>query len=193
MNYKSIIGIAAIVILAIWGISSYNSLVAQQEAVEQAWAQVENQYQRRADLIPNLVATVQGAAEFEKSTLTQVIEARSKATSIQLSAEDLTAENLQRFQQAQRALSGALSRLMVTVERYPKLQANQNFLALQDQLEGTANRITTARMRFNRAAQDYNTAVQKFPTNIFAGLFGFEEKAYFEAEAGAAEAPEVEF
>lgn len=193
MNYKAIIGIIVIVILGFWGVSSYNTLVAEQEAVDQAWAQVENQYQRRADLIPNLVSTVKGAADFEKSTLTQVTEARSKATSIQLSADDLTAENLARFQAAQKQLSGALSRLMVTVERYPELKANKNFMALQDQLEGTANRITTARMRFNRAAQAYNTKIKKFPSNIFAGLFGFDEKAYFQAETGAEQAPDVQF
>ncbi|HLR77345.1 MAG TPA: LemA family protein [Balneolaceae bacterium] len=193
MNYKTVIGIAVIVILVIMGVSSYNNLVTQQETVDQAWAQVENQYQRRADLVPNLVNTVKGAADFEKSTLTDVVEARSKATSIQISADDLTEENIQRFQKAQKQLSGALSRLMVTVERYPQLQANQNFLALQDQLEGTENRITTARMRFNRSAQEYNTSIQRFPTNIFAGLFSFEKKAYFEAEAGAAKAPEVQF
>lgn len=194
MNIKTIIGIGVVVLLAFWGISSYNSLVQQEETVNQAWAQVENQYQRRADLIPNLVATVKGAANFEQETLTNVIEARSKATSIQVSAEDLNdPAKLQQFQQAQQQLSGALSRLMVTVERYPQLQANQNFLALQDQLEGTANRITTERMRFNRAVQNYNTSIQTFPTNVFAGLFGFDEKAYFEAEEGAEEVPDVQF
>src|SRR5699024_3482761 len=193
MNYKTVIGIAVIVILVIMGVSSYNNLVTQQETVDQAWAQVENQYQRRADLVPNLVNTVKGAADFEKSTLTDVVEARSKATSIQISADNLTEENIQRLQKAQNQLSVALSRLTVTVERYPQLQANQNFLALQDQLEGTDNRITTARMRFNRSAQEYNTSIQRFPTNIFAGLFSFEKKAYFEAEAGAAKAPEVQF
>jgi len=193
MNIKTLIGIGVVVLLGIWGVSSYNGLVQQEETVKQAWAQVENQYQRRADLIPNLVNTVKGAANFEKETLTQVIDARSKATSIQLSADELTPENLQRFQQAQQQLSGALSRLMMTVERYPKLQANQNFLSLQDQLEGTANRITTERMRFNQTVQTYNTNIKTFPTNIFAGLFGFGDKAYFEAEEGAQEAPEVQF
>ncbi|HEX6981780.1 MAG TPA: LemA family protein [Balneolaceae bacterium] len=194
MNIKTIVGIVVLVLLAFWGISSYNSLVQQEETVNQAWAQVENQYQRRADLIPNLVATVKGAANFEQETLTDVIEARSKATSIQVSTEDLDdPAQLRQFQQAQQQLSGALSRLLVTVERYPQLQANKNFLALQDQLEGTANRITTERMRFNRAVQSFNTNVQTFPTNIFAGLFGFDEKAYFEAEEGAEEVPEVQF
>lgn len=193
MNYKSIIGIAVVVLLAIWGVSSYNSLVTQQEEVEQAWAQVENQYQRRADLIPNLVATVKGAAEFQQSTFTQVAEARSRATSIQLSGEELTQENLDEFLAAQQQLSRAIRPLMnLNVERYPNLNTAV-YQDLMTSLEGTANRITVARMRFNRAAQEFNTSIQKFPTNIFAGLFGFEEKAYFEAEAGAAEAPEVEF
>ncbi len=193
MNYKTIIGIVIVVILAIWGISSYNSLVAQNQSVEQAWAQVENQYQRRADLIPNLVATVKGAAEFQESTFTQVAEARSRVASIDLSGDELTQENLDEFMAAQRQLSRAIRPLMnLNVERYPNLNTAV-YQDLMTSLEGTANRITVARMRFNRAVQDYNTNINKFPTNIFAGLFGFEQKAYFEAEAGAAEAPEVEF
>lgn len=194
MNIKTIIGIGVIILLAIWGVSSYNGLVEKQENVNQSWAQVENQYQRRADLVPNLVNTVQGAADFEQETLTQVIEARSKATSIQVSAEDLeNPQKLQQYQQAQQQLSGALSRLLVTVEKYPELQANQNFRDLQVQLEGTENRIATERMRFNEAAETYNTSVKRFPTNIFANLFGFDKKAYFEAEEGAEEVPEVNF
>ena len=171
----------------------YNSMVEKQEKIVQQWAQVENQYQRRADLIPNLVNTVKGAADFEKGTLEGVIEARSKATSIQLNAESLTPENLAKFQAAQDQLSGALSRLMVTVERYPDLKANQNFLELQAQLEGTENRISVERKRFNESVGDYNTYIKQFPRVIFAGWFDFEKKGYFEAEKGAEKAPSVSF
>lgn len=194
MNIKTLVALGVAALIVIYGISINNSLVQKQETVNQAWAQVENQYQRRADLVPNLVNTVKGAANFEKETLTNVIEARSKATSIQISAGDLNdPQKLARFQQAQQQLSGALSRLMVTVERYPELKANQNFLALQDQLEGTENRITTERMRFNQAVQSYNTSIQKFPGNLFAGILGFESKAYFKADEGADSVPEVNF
>ena len=194
MNIKTLIGLGVVALLVFFGINNYNSLVQQQQNVNQSWAQVENQYQRRADLIPNLVNTVKGAADFEQQTLTDVIEARSKASSIQVSAEDLNnPQKVQQFQQAQQQLSGALSRLLVTVEKYPELKANQNFRDLQVQLEGTENRIATERQRFNEAVQSYNTNVQSFPTNIFAGLFGFDEKAYFEADEGASEVPEVDF
>ncbi len=194
MNIKTLIGLGVIALLVFIGIGKYNSLVQQQQQVNQAWAQVENQYQRRADLIPNLVNTVKGAADFEQQTLTDVIEARSKASSIQVSADDLNnPQKVQQFQQAQQQLSGALSRLLVTVEKYPELKANQNFRDLQTQLEGTENRISTERQRFNEAVQSYNTTVQSFPTNVFAGLFGFDQKAYFEADEGASEAPEVDF
>lgn len=194
MNIKTLIGIGAVALLVIYGISLNNDLVEKQESVNQAWAQVENQYQRRADLVPNLVNTVKGAADFEKETLTGVIEARSKATSVQLNANDLdNPQKLQQFQQAQQQLSGALSRLMVTVERYPELKANANFRDLQTQLEGTENRIATERQRFNEVVQSYNTDLRKFPTNIFAGILGFDEKAYFEADKGASEVPEVDF
>lgn len=194
MNIKTIIGIVVVILLAVWGISSYNGLVEKQENVNQSWAQVENQYQRRSDLVPNLVNTVKGAANFEQETLTQVIEARSKASSIQIDASDLNnPQMLQQFQQAQSQLSGALSRLLATVEAYPELQANQNFRDLQAQLEGTENRIATERQRFNETAQTYNTSTRRFPTSIFAGLFGFDRKAYFEAEEGAEEVPEVQF
>ncbi|MGM0588427.1 MAG: LemA family protein [Bacteroidota bacterium] len=194
MNIKKLLGIGVIVLLAFYSINVYNSLVDKEENVKQAWAQVENQYQRRADLIPNLVETVKGAADFEQETLTNVIEARSKATSIQLQPGDLNdPQQLQRFQQAQDQLSGALSRLMVTVERYPQLQANQSFRELQVQLEGTENRIATERNRFNRAAQSYNASIRRFPANIFANMMGFKQKAYFEAEDGAEQAPEVDF
>ncbi|MGK7370562.1 MAG: LemA family protein [Candidatus Halalkalibacterium sp. M3_1C_030] len=194
MNIKTIIVLGILALLVIFGISSYNGLVQEQENVNQAWAQVENQYQRRSELIPNLVNTVKGAADFEQETLTQVTEARSRATSIQVSAEDLNdPQKLAQFQQAQSQLSGALSRLLATVERYPELQANKNFLDLQSQLEGTENRIATERMRFNQAVQTYNTSIRTFPTNLFAGIFGFDSKAYFEADEGAQDAPEVNF
>lgn len=194
---KSLITIIAIIgigiILVLWGSSRYNSLVTKQESVTAAWSQVENVYQRRADLIPNLVNTVKGYADFEKSTLTAVIEARSKATSVTIDPTNLNEASIQQFQKAQEGLSSALSRLMVVVERYPDLKANQNFMDLQAQLEGTENRIATERRNFNLTAQDYNTQIRRFPSNIFAGLFGFDKKAYFEAEAGAEKAPEVQF
>jgi LemA protein len=194
MNIKTLIGLGVVVLLVFVGIGQYNSLVEQQQTVNQTWAQVENQYQRRADLIPNLVNTVKGAADFEQETLTDVIEARSKATSIQLNADDLdNPQRLQQFQQAQQQLSGALSRLMVTVEKYPELKANQNFRDLQVQLEGTENRIATERQRYTEAVRNYNTSVQRFPGNLFAGLFGFDQRAQFEAEEGASEVPEVDF
>ncbi|NGP89992.1 LemA family protein [Fodinibius halophilus] len=194
MNIKTLIGIGVAALLLFYGVSVNNGLVNKQETVNQRWAQVENQYQRRADLVPNLVNTVKGAADFEKSTLTQVIEARSKASSIQVSANDLNnPQKLQQFQQAQKQLSGALSRLLVTVEKYPELKANANFRDLQNQLEGTENRIATERQRFNEAVQTYNTEIRLFPGNLFASILGFEKKAYFEADEGAEEAPEVNF
>lgn len=197
MNYKKIIGIAVVVLLVIWGYTSikstYNSLVAQNQAVQQAWSQVENQYQRRADLIPNLVATVKGAADFQKSTFVKVAKARSQATSINLSGDELTQQKLAKFMAAQRQLSKAIRPLMnLTVERYPKLNVAV-YQDLMTALEGTANRITVARMRYNRAVQKYNTSINQFPTNIIANFFGFGPKPYFEAEKGAAEAPEVQF
>ncbi|WP_372634891.1 LemA family protein [Fodinibius sp.] len=194
MNIKTLIGIGAVALLVIYGININNSLVEKQESVNQSWAQVENQYQRRADLVPNLVNTVKGAADFEQETLTDVIEARSNATSIQLNAGDLdNPQMMEQFQQAQQQLSGALSRLMVTVERYPELKANKNFQDLQAQLEGTENRIATERQRYNETVQSYNTDIRRFPTNLFAGMLGFDEKAYFEADEGAEEVPEVNF
>lgn len=168
-------------------------MVSMEEQVAAAWAQVENQYQRRADLIPNLVETVKGYADFEQETLTQVIEARAQATSINVNADELDPQQVQRFQEAQEQLSGALSRLLVTVERYPELKANQNFLELQAQLEGTENRIATERMRFNEAVQAYNAYIRQFPQNIIAGWFDFEKKGYFEATPGAETAPTVTF
>lgn len=183
-------------ILLIGGCQACNlqkSLVVVDEEVKSAWGEVENQYQRRSDLVPNLVATVKGAADFEKSTLTQVIEARAKATSMKVDASNLTPEKLQEFQQAQGQLSQALGRLMVVSERYPELKANQNFLSLQDQLEGTENRITVARGRFNENVKVYNIKVRQFPNSLMAGMLGFDKKGMFEAEAGAEKAPTVEF
>ena len=188
--------IAVVVILLIFGFvgcGKYNGLVSKDEVVKESWAKVESQYQRRADLIPNLVSTVKGAADFEKSTLTAVIEARSKATQTTINADQLTPENIAKFQGAQDQLSGALSRLLVTVEQYPQLKANQNFLELQAQLEGTENRITVARNDFNTVVKDYNQEVRTFPTNLFAGIFGFSQKGYFQATAGSEKAPTVKF
>lgn len=172
---------------------NYNSLVEKQQNVDQAWAQVENQYQRRADLIPNLVNTVKGYSTHEEETLVKVTEARAKATSITLSADDLTEENLAKFQAAQNELSQALKSLLAVQEAYPDLKANTNFLELQAQLEGTENRISTERKRYTEAVRDYNTSIKKFPTNIYAGWFGFEAKPQFKAEEGAQKAPEVKF
>ena len=171
----------------------YNKMVKLDETVQQAWAQVENVYQRRADLIPNLVKTVQGAAEFEKGTLESVVNARSKASSMQIDPSNLTEENIAKFQQVQDELSSALNRLMVVIERYPELKANQNFLELQAQLEGTENRIAVERKKFNETVQNYNTAIRRFPNNIFAGMFNFDKKGYFKAKEGAENAPEVDF
>lgn len=181
------------VILVSQSSCGYNTMVSKDEQVEAQWANVQNVYQRRADLVPNLVNTVKGAADFERSTLTDVIEARAKATSVNISPDNLTPENIQRFQQAQGELSGALSRLLVSVERYPELKANQNFLELQAQLEGTENRIAVERRKFNETVQDYNSYIRSFPRNIVAGMFDFEKKGYFEADASAQSAPTVEF
>jgi LemA protein len=180
-------------ILVLWMFGAYNGLVDRQEAVEKDWSNVENQYQRRADLIPNLVNTVKGYAEFERETLREVVEARSKATAVNIDPTNLTPDKLAQFQQAQDGLSSALSRLLVVVEKYPDLKANENFLQLQAQLEGTENRITVARNRFNETAQSYNTSVRKFPGSLIAGMFGFERKGYFEAAQGAETAPTVDF
>ncbi len=194
---KSWIVIAVIVLLVIIMYTSikgtYNKMVTMDESVTSQWAQVENVYQRRADLIPNLVATVKGYADFEQKTLTDVIEARSKATSVTIDPTNLNEASMQQFQAAQDGLSSALSRLMVVVERYPDLKANLGFLDLQTQLERTENRITVERMNFNTKAQEYNSYIRSFPKNIYASLFGFEKKAYFEAQEGAEKAPEVKF
>lgn len=188
-----IIIIGAIVLLGGCGCSGYNSMVRLDENVKAKWANVQSDYQRRADLIPNLVNTVKGAANFEQETLTRVIEARAKATQTTINPGDLTAENLQRFQQAQGELSGALSRLLVTVERYPDLKANQNFTNLQTQLEGTENRIKVSRNDFNSSVQEYNQVVRRFPNNIFAGMFNFPVRQPFQADPGAQTAPTVNF
>jgi LemA protein len=197
MKKKSIITIViiAVVVLAIylWFKSGYNAMVMKQEAVQAQWAQVENVYQRRADLIPNLVATVKGYAQHEQGTLTAVIEARAKATSVNIDPSNITPDQLAQFQQAQDQLSGALSRLLVSIERYPELKANENFMALQAQLEGTENRITVERQKFNETAMDYNQYIRKFPRNIIASMFDFEKVGYFKAQAGAETAPKVEF
>jgi len=185
--------IGLIAIAAISGCGSYNRMVQMDEAVTGQWAQVETAYQRRADLIPNLVNTVKGYADFEKETLTQVIEARAKATSVNINPENLDAAAIQQFQGAQDGLSSALSRLMVVVERYPDLKANQNFLDLQAQLESTENRIAVERRKFNDATRNYNTFIRSFPKNLLASIFGFEKKGYFEAAEGSEEAPTVEF
>lgn len=171
----------------------YNKMVNMQEATTGQWANVETSYQRRADLIPNLVNTVKGYADFEQETLTEVIEARSRATSINVDANDINPEQLQQFEQAQQQLSGALSRLLVTVERYPELKANQNFLELQSQLEGTENRISVERRRFNEVVREYNSYIKNFPQMIIANIGGFDEKGYFESAAGSEVVPEVEF
>ncbi len=188
-----IIILAVVAVLVFWAIGGYNGLVSTQEKLNKSWANVENQYQRRADLIPNLVETVKGYAKHESGTLEAVIAARSKATQITVDPENLTPEKLQEYQAAQGQLSSALGKLLMIQEAYPELKANQNFIELQAQLEGTENRITVAREAFNNEVQEYNTMVRRFPKNIIAGLFGFERKATFEAEKGAEQAPEVKF
>nr|WP_293838042.1 LemA family protein [uncultured Arsenicibacter sp.] len=193
MSKGLIIFVVIALILGMYGCSSYNGLVEKDTKVEQAWANVQTQYQRRADLIPNLVRTVQGAANFEKSTLQAVIEARSNATSVKLTADQLTPENIQKFQAAQNQLGGSLSRLLAVAESYPQLRATQNFSDLQAQLEGTENRITVARNDFNGVATTYNQSVRSFPNNIFAGIFGFQRKGLFEASQAAQNAPTVQF
>lgn len=184
---------AAVTVMLSLSSCGYNSMVEMDVAVEKSWADVEAQYQRRSDLIPNLVNTVKGYADFEQETLTGVIEARAKATSINVNADNLTPEAIAKFQEAQSGLSSALSRLLVTVERYPDLKANQNFLELQAQLEGTENRITVARTRFNESVGTYNTYIRQFPRVIYAGWFDFEKKGFFESDAGSENAPEVSF
>ena len=186
-----IIGVVAL--LVIFGFRSYNGLVTLDEDVGKAWGNVESDYQRRADLIPNLVNTVKGYANFEKETLTQVIQARASATQVKIDASNLTPENLAAYQQAQSGVSSALSRLLVVAENYPDLKANQNFLDLQAQLEGTENRINVSRQRFNDTVNEYNKSRRSFPNVLFSAMMGFSEKGYFKAEAGSEKAPEVKF
>ncbi len=188
-----IIVIAIVAVIVIWFAGGYNSLVKQEETVKTAWAQVENQYQRRSDLIPNLVNTVKGYAEHESQTLESVVAARARATQTTVDPENLTAESFQQFQEAQGELSAALGRLLMIQEAYPDLKANQNFSELQAQLEGTENRIATERRNYNNAVRVYNTRVRRFPTNILAGMFGFERYPNFEAAEGSEQAPVVEF
>jgi len=190
-----VIGVIIVVLLltVFPAISSYNSMVSKEETVKSAWAQVENVYQRRLDLIPNLVNTVKGAANFEQTTLTKVIEARAKATQVTVDPSKMTQESFQKFQEAQGQVSSSLSRLLVTVEQYPQLKATEGFMQLQSQLEGTENRITVERQRFNQVAQDYNSYIRSFPRNMFASMFGFLQKPYFSADKEAAKAPAVNF
>src|SRR5215204_2355677 len=185
--------VGLVVLFLFWGCGQYNGLVTQDENVKKSWNYVQSQYQRRADLIPNLVEPVKGEANFERGTLNDVISARARATSMQVSPENLTPENIQRFQEAQGQLSGALSRLLVTVEQYPNLRANDAFRNLQTQLEGTENRIAVARNDFNGKVQDYNTQVRRFPATVFAGIMGFHPRAGFTADPGSQNAPRVDF
>jgi LemA protein len=192
-NLTLIIILAVVVILGFMGCSGYNGIVKQDEEVKKTWNNVNTEYQKRADLVDNLVNTVKGAANFEKETLTQLVEARSKATSVNLTADQLTPENMAKFQQAQGQMTGALSRLLAVVENYPDLKANQNFLKLQGQLEGIENDIRGSRRTFNESINTYNTKVRSFPMNFFAGMFGFKAKEGFKAEEGAEKAPKVQF
>lgn len=196
MKKKWIVLIVVVVLLLI-GYSiikgTYNTMVQRDESINTSWAQVENQYQRRADLIPNLVNTVKGYADFEQETLTGVIEARAKATAVNIDPSNLTPEAIANFEQAQQGLSSALSRLLVTIERYPDLKASTQFQQLQVQLEGTENRIAVERRNFNEQVQGYNTYIRSFPKNLYANMFGFDQKGYFQASAGADKAPEVSF
>ena len=193
MKKTWIIIIAVIAVIAVYGVSSYNSMVSQEEAVGTAWSNVENQYQRRADLIPNLVNTVKGYAAHEKETFDAVVSARAKATQTTVSIDDLTPEKMAAYQRAQGEIGSALSRLLAVTENYPELKANENFQTLQAQLEGTENRISVERRKFNEVAKAYNTSIRRFPRNILAGMFGFEKRPYFEAQEGAEKAPEVKF
>ena len=193
MKKSVIITLVVLGLLLIWGVTGYNGLVTLDEQVQTQWANVETQYQRRGDLIPNLVNTVKGYASHEKQTLEDVISARSKATQITVNPGDLSAEKIAECQKAQGDLSAALGKLLAISESYPDLKANQNFLELQAQLEGTENRISVARRDFNERAKSYNTQIRRFPKNILAGIFGFDKVSYFEAEAGAEKAPTVEF
>lgn len=193
MKKTWIIVIAVVAVLVIYCVSSYNSLVTQEETAGTAWSNVENQYQRRSDLIPNLVNTVKGYAAHEKETFDAVVSARAKATQMSIDIENLTPEKIEAYQKAQGAVGSALSRLLAVTENYPELKANENFQTLQAQLEGTENRISVERRKFNEVAKAYNTSIRRFPRNILAGMFGFEKRPYFEAQEGAEKAPEVKF
>lgn len=188
-----IIVAAVIVILVAWAVSAYNGLVVKDEACSKQWSKVESQYQRRMDLIPNLVNTVKGYASHEEATLLKVIEARNQAAQVKIDAENMTQEQLNNFQQSQENLSSAIRGLNIVVEQYPDLKANQNFLELQSQLEGTENRIAVERQRYSDVVNEYNTSVRRFPNSIFASMFGFDKKPYFESQTGAENAPKVEF
>ena len=192
-NLTLLIVLGLVLILGVWSCSGYNGLVKQDESVKKSWNNVQAQYQRRYDLVDNLVNTVKGAAKFEQETLTQVVQARAKASSINLTTDQLTPENIQKFDQAQSELSGSLGRLLVSVERYPELKATQNFLQLQGQLEGIENDVRVSRTNFNESVNKYNTKVRSFPTNIFAGMFGFSAREGFKADQGAEKAPKVQF
>ena len=193
MNKKIWIGLGVIALVIFWGIGSRNSMATSDQEVKASWANVQSAYQRRSDLIPNLVKTVQGVANFEKSTLTAVIEARASATQVKLDAKDLSPENMQKYQAAQSSLGGALSRLMVVAENYPQLRATENFSEFQAQLEGTENRIKEERDRFNESVKNYNSLIVTFPNSLIASFSGFAEKGFFQAEAGSEKAPEVNF
>ena len=193
MKKKSWIILAVVAVVVVWGVSTYNGLVTRSEKVDNAWSQVENQYQRRLDLIPNLVNTVKGYAAHEQQTFEAVVAARSKATQVVVDAERLTAEKLAEYNEAQGAVGAALGRLMAIGEAYPELRASNNFMELQAQLEGTENRIAVARKDFNEAVRAYNVKTKRFPSNIIASMFDYQQKAYFESKAGAENAPEVVF
>lgn len=197
MKKGCLIAVIAVVVVAVlvgvWAMGSRNSFVTKEEGVASAWAQVENVYQRRADLIPNLVETVKGYATHEQSTLEGVVSARARATQVTIDPDKIDAESLRRFQEAQGELGAALSRLLAVTENYPDLKANENFMQLQVQLEGTENRIAVERKKFNEVVRDYNVTVRQFPGNIVAAMFGFEAKPYFEADESAHQAPKVEF
>ena len=192
-NITLLVILGLVLILGVWGCSGYNGLVKQDESVGKAWNNVNSEYQKRSDLVGNLVNTVKGAAKFEQETLTKLVEARAKATSVNLTADQLTPENMAKFQQAQSQMSGALSRLLVVVENYPDLKANQNFLQLQGSLEGIENDVKNSRKTFNDAVNSYNVKVRSFPMNMLSGMFGFHKKEGFKADEGAEKAPKVEF
>ena len=193
MKKSTIIILVILAVILLWGVTAYNNLVSKEENVNQQWSNVETQYQRRADLIPNLVSTVKGYASHESETLQGVVEARSKATQITVSGSDLTPEKMAEYQKAQGAVSSALGKLLAIAENYPDLKANQNFLELQAHIDGSENRISVARINYNNAAKDFNTTIRRFPNNILAGICGFDKCTYFEAAEGAEQAPQVEF